>query len=174
MHPELNHTFWPAIVHNHILWVTVTVWFLAQTVKVPKGVLKDADIKVLSDFFVELRDEGNYFVQKMKTDFSRKRPYLSMKDLNPCVRKEVTPAYPSGHAAISRLYALVLGDLYPQNKSKFAALADEIGQRRVISGVHYPTDVKIGQQLADSLYKELQKSEKYKTEFKKYFAKISK
>ena len=83
--------------------------------------ISDKDIEVLESFFEQIRNDGDFFIQKLKKDYSRKRPYLSMKELNPCVRKEVTDAYPSGHAALSRLYALILGDFYPQKKEKFAA-----------------------------------------------------
>ncbi len=139
----------------------------------PHGVITDKEIEILGSFFEQIRNDGDFFIQKLKKDYARKRPYLYMKELNPCVRKEVTDAYPSGHAALSRLYAHILGDFYPQNKEKFITAANGIGKRRVISGVHHPTDIKGGQELGDLVYKELQKSEKYKIEFNKYLAKIS-
>ncbi len=139
----------------------------------PHGVITDKDVEILGSLFEQIRNDGDFFIQKLKKEYSRKRPYLYMKELNPCVRKEVTAAYPSGHAALSRLFALILADLYPQNKDKFTTAANDIAKRRVISGVHHSTDIKSGKELGDLVYKELQKSEKYKKEFNKYFAKIS-
>lgn len=133
----------------------------------PRGSLKDADVNKLTGFFEQVRNDGDYFIQRMKKDFPRERPFNYIKGLSPCVAKEVTLAYPSGHAALSKLYALILSDFFPADKAKFEARAIEIGRHRVLSGMHHPTDIESGRKLAELIYKELKKSKKYQDDFKK-------
>ncbi len=35
------HAFWPAIIHNRIFWITISVWFLAQATKVLLGYFRE-------------------------------------------------------------------------------------------------------------------------------------
>jgi uncharacterized protein len=37
----MPHNFWPEIAHNQIFLITLTVWFLAQSVKVLFGVIRE-------------------------------------------------------------------------------------------------------------------------------------
>ncbi len=139
----------------------------------PKGSLKEADIKVLLEFFDQIRNDGDYFIQKMKKDFPRPRPFAYIKGINPCVLKEVTGAYPSGHAMLSKLYASILTELLPSDKEKFEKRAVEIGMHRVLSGMHHPTDIESGRKLADLVYEELKKSKKYQAEVKELSLKLN-
>ncbi len=139
----------------------------------PRGSLKEADIKILSEFFNQIRNDADYFIQKMKKDFPRQRPFNYIKGINPCVLKEVTGAYPSGHAMLSKLYASILGDFLPSDKEKFKKRAVEIGMHRVLSGMHHPTDIESGRKLADLVYEELKKSKKYQIDVKELSVKLS-
>ena len=103
----------------------------------------------------------------MKKDFPRHRPFSYIKGVTACVPTEESPSYPSGHGTISKLYALVLMDLYPTEKDKLEKRGIEIGQHRVQIGVHHPTDIEAGRKLADLLYSELKKSKKYQDRFEK-------
>lgn len=132
----------------------------------PHGPLAPADIKKLSQFFNHVRNDGDFFIQKLKVDFPRQRPFAYIEGIEPCVPKEVTGAYPSGHAALSKLYALILSDLYPADKAALETRAAEIGKHRVLSGMHHPTDVENGRKLAELVYGELQKSPAYRSVFK--------
>ncbi len=125
------------------------------------GPLDRIKIEKLSPFFEQIRNDGDYFIQKLKVDYPRKRPFSYMKDLKPCVPKEVTGAYPSGHAVLSRLYALILGDLYPTERRAFETRANLIASDRVLSGVHHPSDVVAGKKIGDLMHAELKKSQKY-------------
>ena len=132
----------------------------------PQGPLESADVEQLSAFFDQVRNDGDFFIQKMKIDFPRQRPFAYVQGITPCVPKEVTGAYPSGHAMLSELYALILGDLYPAQKEQFEVRAREIGMHRVLSGMHHPSDVESGRLLAKLVYEELTKSENYQAAFK--------
>lgn len=123
--------------------------------------LKEAQFKKVSDFFETVRNEGDFFIQKLKKDFPRPRPFAYMKSITPCVPKEVSLAYPSGHAALSQLYALLLADLFPEKKEVLMARAVEIGQHRILSGMHHPSDVKSGRLLGELIYENLKSSKKF-------------
>lgn len=130
------------------------------------GAILDSErIEKLAPFFEQVRNDSDYFIQKLKVDFPRKRPFLYVSSLSPCVPREVTGAYPSGHAMLSRLFALILSDLEPQKGDRFESRSVEIGMHRVLSGMHHPSDVKAGRALAALVYGELKKSKKYKEDF---------
>lgn len=131
----------------------------------PRGPLKRSDVEKLTPFFEQVRNDGDYFIQRMKKDFPRKRPFAYIEGIEPCVPKEVTGAYPSGHAALSKLYALILSDFFPAHRAKLEARALEIGKHRVLSGMHHPTDIASGRVLAELLYGELKKSKKFQSAF---------
>lgn len=139
----------------------------------PRGPLGETDVNALSDFFGKIRNDGDYFIQKMKKDFPRKRPFAYIKGINPCVAKEVTGAYPSGHATLSKLYASILSDFFPLDREKIEKRAVEIGKHRILSGMHHPTDIESGRKLADLIYDELKKSKKYQMEVKELALKLS-
>lgn len=104
-------------------------------------------------FFEEVRNDSDYFIQQLKKDFPRKRPFLYIAGMDPCVAKEVTGAYPSGHAAISQVYSRVLQKVLSDSKSKscFDRQAKQIAEDRVISGMHHPSDIQAGKELGDQL-----------------------
>jgi PAP2 superfamily len=54
------------------------------------------------------------------------------------------PAYVSGHSTFSGAAATVLGYIIPNNASKYSAMAQEAGLSRIVSGIHYRTDVETG------------------------------
>ena len=41
MTDAIRHSFWPEVLHNHIFIITLTVWLMAQTIKVILGVIKE-------------------------------------------------------------------------------------------------------------------------------------
>ena len=62
------------------------------------------------------------------------------------------PAYPSGHGFQSRLAALVLSELRPDARGPLLAMAQRIGFNREVAGVHYPSDTRAGQSLAEQVF----------------------
>ncbi len=124
----------------------------------PKGPLGKADVEKLSEFFDQVKNDSAYFVQKLKKEYNRQRPFLYMIGLIPCTPKESSAAYPSGHATVAHLTALIWSELYPKQKSKFEARADEIAQDRVWAGVHHPSDIAAGKEMAGLIFAEFKKS----------------
>jgi acid phosphatase (class A) len=132
----------------------------------PFGPLDENTAKKMEPFFEKLRNETNYFTQKLKKDFPRTRPFEYIAGLEPCVLREHSLSYPSGHAAIAELFALTLDDLYPKQKSEFDHRAQQIGDDRVVAGMHHPSDVAAGRKFADLLYAEIKKSPAFQADLK--------
>jgi acid phosphatase (class A) len=105
-------------------------------------------------------------VDAIKAHYARPRPFARDAGLKPCIdpsKGNIGPlAYPSGHATIARVYALLLADLRPANRQQYLARADEAALNRVLSGVHHPSDVEAGKRLADSLYAQFGRSRAFK------------
>lgn len=93
----------------------------------------------------------------LKDTYKRPRPFLRDPRLAPCLPRVQGYSYPSGHAAMARLFALILSDLEPSRRAEFMARADEAALNRVIGGVHHPSDIEAGAKLADTLFSQLKK-----------------
>ncbi len=102
-------------------------------------------------FFKHMLKAGTTILFAKKL-FNRPRPYDSHSKIKPCVPLERTTSYPSGHAALSRYYARLLGEMYPDKKDALLNRAQEIANNRVLGGVHYPSDIAAGIKLGDALY----------------------
>ncbi len=54
------------------------------------------------------------------------------------------PSYPSNSAAIGMTAATVMAYFFPEKSSEWLSIAEEIGNTRVWSGIHFPLDVQEG------------------------------
>ena len=63
-----------------------------------------------------------------------------------------TPAYPSGHTMYAALGSEMLKDLYPQYTDIFDNWVTDVGEARVIQGVHFPSDNKAAVQIIKNIY----------------------
>lgn len=87
-------------------------------------------------------------VRKAKEFWNTERPFKRDARVKALFSGTNNGAYPSGHTACSLVYAEILGVLFPAQRSALRQRADEIAWNRVIAGVHYPHDLKGGEQLA--------------------------
>lgn len=108
-------------------------------------------------FFNNVAKDSVMAHKYLKDVYKRERPFVRDARVTPCLPRVQGLSYPSGHSAMSRLFALILSDLVPSRRAEFLARADEAALNRVIGGVHHPTDTAAGKALADALYKELLK-----------------
>ena len=111
-----------------------------------------------------VKAEADGAAADIKDMFKRQRPFLRDPALDPCLGRIGGLAYPSGHAVISRLFALMLADLVPSRKREFFARADERALDRVIGGVHHPADIEAGKKLAEKLYRACKKSAAFRAD----------
>jgi acid phosphatase (class A) len=119
----------------------------------PYGPLNPDEVAALSGSFVQLREQTDQFVRPEKHKWQRLRPYLEDDRVQPCANRETSFAYPSGHATISQVFALALERIYPErDAASFEVRAHQVGDDRVLAGVHHPTDIEAGRQLARELF----------------------
>ena len=79
-----------------------------------------------------------------------------------------SPSFPSGHAGQAVITALVLSELYPELEEKLKDLAQEISYSRNMAKVHYPSDTKVGKEVARDMFEYLKESGELDKLFKKY------
>jgi acid phosphatase (class A) len=109
--------------------------------------------------------DSKLFVTKAKNHFDRKRPYNEDNRIQPSLEKEKSLSYPSGHATRGILFALILADMTPEHKKELNARGLEIGWDRVVSGLHYPSDVYAGRVLGLALSRAFLTSTDFQTRF---------
>ena len=99
-------------------------------------------------------------ILKLKKHFDRPRPKELAKKMNIKIKdiemdSMKTASYPSGHTAQGILIAKVLGDKYPEAKSAFAKTGKNISYSRNVARAHYKSDSKMGEKLANAMYKHI-------------------
>jgi acid phosphatase (class A) len=110
---------------------------------------------------------------KNAKDFQRCRPYKVDSTLSPV--KSVDPesdscSYPSGHATYGTLIGLVLADLWPSDlrwRSAMYRRMEDFGYSRLVSRVHYRSDVYAGHLTGEHIYKKLDDKKEFRDDFKK-------
>lgn len=131
----------------------------------PWGPLTPSEVDRWSPFFTKVQFDCDYWVQETKKLNGRLRPYLANKRVQPAVFREWTRAYPSGHAAISRMFAALLSKLDPSREAAFKERAERIAEDRVLAGLHHPTDIAAGKVLADRVLNALWQTPRFRVEF---------
>lgn len=96
--------------------------------------------------------------------WGRTRPWLTDSRVQLLVSSIKRPSYPSGHSTTNHVWAHVLSELFPQKREAFFNRAYEIGMHRTHAGVHYPSDVEAGKELAEIIYQRMESSTKFRQE----------
>lgn len=113
-------------------------------------------------------------MMRQKRHFDRVRPTYLDKRLTTVIPMPEHPAYPSGHATETHVYANIFAELNPQKKELYFNTAKRISENRELAGVHYPSDTKAGMNLADQFYKTFMKKEKFQVLMKNARAEFNK
>lgn len=90
---------------------------------------------------------SHILVQIVKRAVSRRRPAGVIRCAS-LVREPDRFSFPSGHATASMSVALAYGTAFPTWAAPLLLLALVVGFSRVRLGVHYPSDVVVGQLIA--------------------------
>jgi acid phosphatase (class A) len=89
-----------------------------------------------------------------KDFYNRTRPAIgNHKPI--CIPREpwlaTNGSYPSGHSATGWAWALVLAEAEPANATAVLAVGRQMGDSRIVCGVHYPSDIEAGRTVAASM-----------------------
>jgi acid phosphatase (class A) len=114
-------------------------WFTAQRLPLTFALLNNAAA------------DGEAVSEAAKLRWNRPRPPLQDPSIHPVVTIPSTPSYPSGHSMRGTLWAVILAKMVPDRQNRLLARGAQIGQDRVIGGVHFPSDVAAGQKLGVKL-----------------------
>ena len=88
-------------------------------------------------------------VGRIKDTFKRSRPYWIHSEVNYIPDTgSADYSFPSGHATGSWRIAIRLSSKFPHLRDGLENIARRISDSRVYSGVHYPSDIKFGKELA--------------------------
>jgi hypothetical protein len=76
------------------------------------------------------------------------RPFMRLGGRSPAFATVIPtpphPSYPSGHSTVSAAAALIMGELFPDEKDFFLAQAEEAAVSRFYAGIHYNHDDNAG------------------------------
>jgi acid phosphatase (class A) len=103
-------------------------------------------------------------VNTAKTHWQRLRPYAVDPKLK-FGRGEPSFSYPSGHATVGTVQALILADLFPAHREAILEIGRRIGWDRVVTGKHYPTDVYAGRTLGQAIVRKLKANPEFQRDF---------
>ena len=141
----------------------------------------DADIRpeqapALARLLGRLPTDVDTIQASAKKRFDRRRPFVTHGGAI-CVPAEswLAPSgsYPSGHAAASWGWALILAQLAPDRAAPILARGTAFGDSRVICGVHYPSDVEAGRQTGAALVATLQARPDFRADLERARAELA-
>ena len=120
--------------------------------------------------FALIRDTGNDTgerIEESKRVWNRSRPYEDDPRVKPSITLPTGSSYPAAIAVSARIYAVVLGELFPEKRSELLARGWLIGWGRVMAGVHYPSDVSASLTLGDYFAQRLLASPSFRADLAK-------
>lgn len=118
------------------------------------GPLTKSEARRVTPRLALVMGEGGINSLHAKRIYKRPRPYIRNPLIIPCIKKESSYAYPSGHTTHARLLARALSEIFPERAESLMKRADDIALSRIIGGVHHPSDIIAGKKLADALAEE--------------------
>ena len=108
---------------------------------------------------IEITKGALPIIKKLKSHYNLKRPQALADQIDFPLNSDQasmdsaqTKSYPSGHACQAYLVALILTERYPHLREPLLHLAECVSQSRVDRGVHFPSDLVAGIQLAQHIF----------------------
>jgi acid phosphatase (class A) len=83
----------------------------------------------------------------------------------PAANLTYSPSYPSGHAMVGAMMAILLADMVPERRTALFERGWDFGEARVISGVHFPSDVAAGRTLGTVLVSLMRQDRRFSADF---------
>ena len=104
--------------------------------------------------FKKVRKDITAAINTPKDHWKRRRPYQMDEHLSLGPR-EPSYGYPSGHSSRGMVQAMLLAELFPEQKAAILEIGRDIGWDRVLIGKHFPTDIYAGRVLGQAIVREL-------------------
>ncbi|HMO42582.1 MAG TPA: phosphatase PAP2 family protein [Phenylobacterium sp.] len=105
-----------------------------------------------------------------KDHYGRLRPLIG-NDKPICVPRalwmEINASYPSGHSMTGWAWALILVELAPEKAGALLDAGKEMGESRVVCGMHYPSDVEAGRDLAAAMVARMRANPAFRADMEK-------
>ena len=114
------------------------------------------DLNFDENYLRDLKNQLTSLILNIKYKFNRPRPFQIAKALNSKFPRSEsvsanTPSYPSGHAIQSHVLTNVLARDNPGFERALENLADRISLTRLQMGLHYPSDILMGKEVANMI-----------------------
>ena len=127
--------------------------------------LSKKDLVALSPLINRIKNVGENVSHAFKDLYKRTRPYKFDSRVQPCVHLPGGPnSYPSSHALLATLDACVLTLIFPTAALEFKLLATELSERRMKIGVHFPSDIRAGENLGLEICAKLVQDQDFKND----------
>ena len=136
--------------------------------------LKTEELPTTKAMLAFVAGDAQAVINQAKSRWNRPRPWVLESRIHPCVDKPAGSSYPSDRATQSWLCAVILGELFPAKKAQLLAKADQVGQDRVTSGVHYPSDVLAGEKLGQAIAAKIMQSAAFQADLTAARAELAK
>ncbi len=120
---------------------------------VPMGPLTEKEYHKYSFQVLKLTAKVAINVLRAKGMYDRPRPYVRNPDIKPCISLEGSTSYPSGHSATGRAAAVYLAAKFPDRADAIMKAGDNVGNNRMLGGVHHPSDVVAGRIIGNIIAK---------------------
>lgn len=96
-------------------------------------------------------------IMRLKESNQRPRPFQVAMYLDVTLHPYDTvsgnsPSWPSGHSCQARMLTLCLSEMYPDLHDDLVAIENMVHNSRLIMGIHYPSDLQAGADLADEMF----------------------
>jgi acid phosphatase (class A) len=82
----------------------------------------------------------------------------------PVAEASYSPSYPSGHATVGAMMGILLAQMVPERRGELFAHGWKYGEARVVSGVHFPSDVEAGRILGTILVGAMQQDASFRND----------
>jgi acid phosphatase (class A) len=115
-------------------------------------------LPVTAKFLADVTEDANAVGALTKAHYARARPSAIDPRVQPVVPVPTTASYPSGHVTRAFTWALVLAEIFPDQRDELLARAQRAAWGRVLAGVHFPSDLIGGKLMAAAIVAELKKS----------------
>ena len=106
-------------------------------------------------------------IEEAKHPWNRPRPWEDDARIKPVIALPTGASYPAALAVSARVYAQVLGELFPEKRSALLARGWLVGWGRVTAGVHFPSDVAAALKLGDYFFQHMLASPAFQSDVAK-------